>query len=126
MPEFILDGANNPAFKRLDDFERAYVYAMFFADTPEEEDWSFDDLHESALRQIKEDCAAFRAKDRVSEMIDGCEDQAGHDFWLTRQRHGAGFWDGDWPDADGEYLTDVSHSFGECWPYKGDDGAIYF
>ena len=31
--------------------------------------------------------------------IDQCE-RIGHDFWLTRNGHGAGFWDGDWDDAD--------------------------
>jgi len=31
---------------------------------------------------------------------------AGHDLWLTSQGHGAGFWDGDWPDPYGEMFTD--------------------
>jgi len=35
------------------------------------------------------------------------EAQAGHDFWLTRNGHGAGFWDGDWPET-GDALTEAS------------------
>lgn len=48
-----------------------------------------------------------------------------HDFWLTRNHHGAGFWDGDYPEAIGKALTDLAHSFGECDLYIGDDGKIY-
>ena len=50
---------------------------------------------------------------------------AGHDFWLTRNRHGAGFWDGDLPEDIGEKLTSASKAFGEFNLYIGDDGLIY-
>jgi hypothetical protein len=50
---------------------------------------------------------------------------AGHDFWLTRNGHGAGFWDGDWPEPLATVLTDAAHAFGELSPYVGDDGLIY-
>jgi len=36
---------------------------------------------------------------------------AGHDFWLTQNGHGAGFWDGDWP-VYGEQFTKLS----KCYP----------
>jgi hypothetical protein len=49
----------------------------------------------------------------------------GHDFWLTRNGHGAGFWDGDYPEELGKYLTDVAHSFGECYLLVGDDGMLH-
>lgn len=39
--------------------------------------------------------------------------QVAHDFWLTRNRHGAGFWDGDYPDDIGDKLTDLAHTYGE-------------
>ena len=50
---------------------------------------------------------------------------AGHDFWLTRNGHGAGFWDGDWPDDIGEQLTVAAEKFGPVDLYVGDDGRIY-
>lgn len=50
---------------------------------------------------------------------------AGHDFWLTRNGHGAGFWDGDWPEAVGKRLTKSSNDYGEYNLYIGDDGRIY-
>ena len=50
----------------------------------------------------------------------------GHDFWLTRNHHGAGFWDRDClPEDAGQRLTDAAHEFGECDLYVGDDGMIY-
>lgn len=48
-----------------------------------------------------------------------------HDFWLTRNGHGAGFWDGDYGDDVGEKLTAIAKSFEECDLYVGDDGLIY-
>ena len=49
--------------------------------------------------------------------------QVVYDFWLTRNRHGAGFWDGDY--ENGEVLTDIADSFGEVSTYEGDDLLLY-
>jgi hypothetical protein len=50
--------------------------------------------------------------------------KAGHDFLLTRNEHGAGFWDGDY-GADGEALTEACRDFGHVDLYTGDDGVLY-
>jgi len=42
--------------------------------------------------------------------------QLGHDFWLTRNGHGAGFWEDEWQPYCNE-LTELAQSFGECYPY---------
>jgi hypothetical protein len=47
-----------------------------------------------------------------------------HDFWLTRNGHGAGFWDGDYPEK-GDALTELAKKFGEVDLYVGDDGVLY-
>lgn len=39
--------------------------------------------------------------------------RAGHDFYLTRNGHGAGFWDGDYEKAKGQRLTDACRPYGE-------------
>lgn len=39
-------------------------------------------------------------------------ERAGHDLWLTRNGHGVGFWDGDWPEPLAEILTDSAHRLG--------------
>ncbi len=51
------------------------------------------------------------------------DEMAAHDFCLTRNHHGAGFWDGDW--ETGDELTKVSHKYPEVDLHVGDDGKIY-
>jgi len=46
-----------------------------------------------------------------------------HDFWLTRNGHGAGYWDGGY--KHGEKLTDAANRIGCLTLYVGDDGKIY-
>lgn len=44
----------------------------------------------------------------------GADDaQHGHDFALTRNGHGAGFWDRGYGEA-GDYLTKQAHAYGEA------------
>lgn len=50
---------------------------------------------------------------------------AGHDFWLTRAGHGAGYWDGGLPKALGDRLTAASEKVGSVDPYVGNDGKVY-
>jgi hypothetical protein len=52
------------------------------------------------------------------------EAYAGHDFWLTRNHHGAGFWDRDLGEV-GEQLTEAAQTYKEVDLYVGDDGKIY-
>jgi hypothetical protein len=51
--------------------------------------------------------------------------RAGHDFWLTREGHGAGFWDGDYPEPQATRLTKASKAYGGFDLYIGDDGMIH-
>ena len=51
-------------------------------------------------------------------------EQLGHDLWLTRNRHGAGFWDRGLGEI-GDKLTELAHSYGGVTLYIGDDGKIY-
>lgn len=50
---------------------------------------------------------------------------AGHDFWLTRCGHGAGFLDGDWPEPHASALDEAAKAFGNVDLYVGDDGRIW-
>ena len=54
------------------------------------------------------------------------EQQAGHDFWLTRCGHGAGFWDRGLQQA-GDDLTEAAQAphYNTVDLYIGDDGKIY-
>ncbi len=67
----------------------------------------------------------FDATEHRATTIDPTEGDewhyAAHDFILTRNHHGAGFWDGDWHDPWGERLTALSHTFPELKSYFDDD-----
>jgi hypothetical protein len=118
----------------MDQFTQAYIETLFWADChPDSEcaDMNVSDMADETLASIKADCEAFQKLAKRSldlaynyATLDYNEASAGHDFWLTRQGHGAGFWDRGL-GAVGEQLTKDAKSFGECWPYKGDDGKLY-
>jgi hypothetical protein len=55
--------------------------------------------------------------------------QVGHDFWLTRNGHGAGFWDrwsgGTEGERHGDVPTEASKPYGTSDLYIGDDDRLY-
>jgi len=117
-----------------DSFASAYVEAMLWSSTDESDDYGGDPLDENysledftiaGLGQIIRDCAEFLDMPGVDDAIGSDYERAGHDFWLTRNGHGAGFWDGDWPEPEATLLTDAAHSMGEQWVYVGDNGRLY-
>ena len=76
------------------------------------------------LASMREDCIAF-LRDNAAD-IGTAYDAAGYDFWMTHQRSGCGFDDGDWkPQELGRRLYDAAHEFGEVNLYVGDDGIVY-
>lgn len=115
--------------QNMDPFTHAYVEAALWSSsdddgTPLDQDKGIDDISDETFMTMIRDCHAFETKyaNLLSEIDD---EQAGHDFWLTREHHGAGFWDRGYPDNIGELLTNAAHSFGEFSLYIGDDGKIY-
>lgn len=128
---------------QLDNFTLAYIEAALWSTNDEsdeaggeplDENYSLDDIHPDTLVKIKADCASFQIqcshmftishyKGRQRE-ASGTE-HAGHDFWLTRNGHGAGFFDGDWTIAAEMLMDRVSEEFGPFDLYVGDDGMIH-
>lgn len=56
------------------------------------------------------------------------ESQGGHSFWLSRNGHGAGFFDWSHPALLGEAcsrLQDAARVYGTVDLYVGDDGKVY-
>lgn len=98
---------------------------------PMDKNYNPEDIHPDFMKEIKKDCKKFIEENY--EYISDDINRAAHDFWLTRNGHGAGFWDGDWDfeiEVDGEkknagdYLTEQSKEYGEVTPYITDDGKI--
>src|SRR5476651_2334327 len=92
-------------------------------DPPADDNYGLDDISALTLAQMIEDCAAFQSQHW--DLISSDAVRAGHDFWLTRNHHGAGFWDGDWPIDAATILTAESHAYGESTLYVGNDGKLY-
>jgi hypothetical protein len=53
-------------------------------------------------------------------------ERLGHDIWLTRNRHGAGFLDHSYDDDMEKKLIEASHKLKEINLYVGDDYKLYF
>lgn len=107
---------------QLDEFTRGYVESALICSDVLAKRW-IADIDPSTLQQMIEDCQAFQeSNSEVPEINSG---RAGSDFFLTRNRHGAGFWDGDWDEPHGKVLTDCAHAYGTFELYEGDDGKVY-
>jgi len=104
----------------------------------------FADLAPEALARIIEDCERFQhaqLKIQQGRQIFGRRQittavlsvlrgpdlciKGGRDFWYTRNGHGCGFWDGDWPEPYASELTAAAKAFGEVDAYLGYDGKVY-
>jgi hypothetical protein len=123
----------------LDTFTLAYIEAALWSSTddngePMDANYSIEDLAPETLARMVEDCQRFQA-DTAGLLIDdnlfywpsdgtGLDGRAGHDFWLTRNGHGAGFWNGDWIEPAGTKLTDAAKAFGEFNLYVGEGGKV--
>lgn len=112
----------------MDEFTQAYLEAALWSSTDDEgkpldKNHSMQDFAPETLEKMKADAAKFQQEN--SEDIAGAAKQAGHDFWLTRSGHGAGYWDGDWEEEVGKRLTTAAKKFGEFDLYVGDDGLIH-
>jgi hypothetical protein len=90
-------------------------------------DRSDAELSDSTRLEMQNECAAFESENRA--LLDQANEEGisdeylGHDFWLTRNHHGTGFWDRGL--SVGQALTDAAHAAGERTLCIGDDGKIY-
>jgi len=62
--------------------------------------------------------------EKVSELFGASEGDHGHDFWLTRNGHGAGFWDRGYGEL-GDKLSKAAKVYGTSDIYIGDDGKLH-
>jgi hypothetical protein len=125
---------------KMDEFTLAYLEAALWSSTDDNDDpldrnYSVEDIAPESLAAIAADCAKWLADNAaLLERADygrrgseyGHLACAGHDYWLTRNGHGAGFWDRDFTDPTvGDELSESARKAGEAYLYVGDDGLIY-
>jgi hypothetical protein len=116
----------------LTPFAEAYIRTALWSSTDESDesggeplDKNYDasDLSHDTLREMVHDAALFVRAAR--KYVGSSNEQAGHDFWLTRNGHGAGFWDGDWKEPAASDLTKLSKKFGSYDLYVENDGRVH-
>ena len=121
---------NKFTIKDLDVIVCAYARCALWSSTDDNEEpldslYSFCDLAPTTIQSFKEDCTGFAQSNIELLQLSGMElEQIGHDFWLTRNGHGAGFLDRNL-GVTGEKLSDLARVYGEVYLYIGDDGLIY-
>ncbi len=123
----------------LDTFTRQYVETALWSSNDGSDDqggepldmnYGIEDVSEEALKVAISDCADFQKNnaellEQAEEKFGEDDEQAGHDFWLTRNHHGAGFWDRGMGEI-GDDLSDAARVYGECYMFVNDDGQVYF
>lgn len=121
---------------------RGYLEAALWASIDEDgepldDGRDLDDFAPSAIERAIADCADFLGACTPEDLeayregfprrvgaLD-VDDFIGHDLWLTRNGHGAGFWDRGL-GALGERLTAAAEAMGACYAFVNDDGQVYF
>lgn len=102
-----------------------YKEAIYFTeDEIESAEGEFSPLTDA---NIHNDCtqAVIYANQEFPGALDETNaERFGHDLWLTRNHHGAGFWDGDWPEEFGKIMTAFSSGMGEKHAFLNNDGDI--
>ncbi len=118
---------------QLDTFTRACIEAALWSTNDEsredggdplDKNYSIDDIDPHTLNELSEQCERFQ-EENAEDLAEFDDSQTGHDFWLTRCGHGAGFWDGDYPEPQATRLTKAAERYGNVDLYVGDDGVIY-
>lgn len=116
----------------IESFFSGYLEAALFSSTDEstpeggvplDKNYTAEDFTPEALETLRKDCKAFY---EANYELWGTQpdSEAGADFWLTRNGHGCGFWDGDYPEH-GEKLTALCKPYGSVYLYVGDDQQIH-
>ena len=114
-----------------DAFRKGYVEAMLWANTYTYHDGELES--EDVLYQYQgpgrwwtdtpvdlTDADNFLRQNLATLHSVGDMSQHGHDFALTRNHHGAGFWDRGYGDV-GDALTEAAHAFGTADVYLDND-----
>jgi len=115
------------------EFLDAYIECALWSSTdnsddsggsPLDDNYGPDDLAPEALEAATKDCNSFMECHDAWLAQAGTDEQNGHDFWLTRNGHGAGFWDRGYGEV-GDHLSKACKPYGSVDLYIGDDGKIH-
>ena len=122
--------------KALQDYIECALWSSVHYESEECDGIPFDqvdaEIAPETLKIMEEELANFMEEvETIAEEIETesgefpiSDKQVAHDFWLTRNGHGAGFWDRGLGEL-GDKLTSAAEAWGSIYLYLGDDGLIY-
>lgn len=116
--------------RNLDAFVRAYLECALWSSTdpeterPLDDDFDIEDLDDTVIEEAIRECQDFRDANAEDLAQAGDDAQNGHDFWLTRNGHGAGFWDRGYGEV-GDRLWKACKPYGCVTLLPGVDGKVY-
>lgn len=113
----------------LSDIERSYLECALWTSSDGEPldvaGYGVEDIAPETRKKMRAELTDFVLQNQALLKASGLPDtQIGHDFWLTRNGHGAGFWDRGL-GAIGDQLTAACKTYASVDLYVGDDGKIY-
>jgi hypothetical protein len=119
-------------FDGIDEFTQGYIIAALWSTNDDDEQpldalHSVDDIDSETIAEMVGDCKDFQEANAAlleAYYVHRPADHAGHDFWLTRNGHGTGFWDRGLGKL-GDDLAELARVYGEYNLYIGDHGMIY-
>jgi hypothetical protein len=113
---------------------RGYLVAALWSSiddegNPLDRDFEITSISTESLLSAWAECSRF-IRENETDLTHLDDERNGHNFWLTRNRHGSGFWNERVDDESAEFamqqLTHASQSFGEIDLYIGDDKKLHF
>ena len=90
-----------------------------------DKDFDRSDFTEETVRAAVADCAKFQ-EENADDLCDEDDKHAGHNFWLNRNGHGAGFWDGDYEGEKGQRLSNACDAYGELFIWVDEERNLRF
>lgn len=113
----------------MDKVLEGYIEAALWSSCDEYEQpldsvFTKDDIHPDTLAEMAMDCQLFleQAETLLTDEEKSHPFNIGLNFWLNRNHHGAGFWDGNY--LRGYALSDVAYTFGTVDLYVV-DGVVH-
>lgn len=113
----------------IDNMVKHYAICALWSSTSEDgepldDTYDVDDIAPETLADMRSDCVDFAESNAALIESSGMTDeQLGRDLWLTRNGHGAGFWDRGYGKA-GDDLSIAAKVYGGVDLFACEDGKI--
>ena len=108
--------------RKLEKITLHYLFAVLWTNEMDEFD-AIEDIDNDSKATATIIVQRFLKKALPYLTEEWTDEQIGHDLWLTRGGHGAGFWDRDLPNGD--KLTEICNSMEFHGEVFEADGVVY-